>query len=456
MEMEPLLKVNQEVLVTIKRLGINGEGIGFYKRQAVFVDGVFPPEQVVVKITEVQKSYTKAEVVRIKVKAAKRVKPFCRHYAECGGCQIQHIDYDEQLALKEEMLIQAFDRYTNLDVNIIKFNSMIGMNNTKHYRYKAQMPVKNTEYGMTTGLYKKESNELVPIIDCPIQNESINRVNQKVLEICDKYEIYAFDPLTMRGLVRYIVVRTSNFNDEVQVTLVITIFNKALKDAAKEIIKIPGVVSVGISKNRDVKNIEIFGNEVEILEGKDSITEGISDIRYHLKPKSFYQLNPQQAIKLYSEVKKHLDFSIDKVIVDAYSGSGAISMYLAPFAKKIVGIDISKESTYSARHNMKINKFDNLTFELGEVKDVLASYYNKGFNPDVIIFDPPRSGLDVKTLDLLVRKVVKKIIYISCNPSTLAKNIKILSKKYNIQSVTPLDMFPHTSHIESITVLTKK
>ena len=131
-------------------------------------------------------------------------------------------------------------------------------------------------------------------------------------------------------------------------------------------------------------------------------------------------------------------------------------MYLAPYAKEIVGIDISKESTYSARHNMKINKFDNLTFELGEVKDVLSNYYNKGFNPDVIIFDPPRSGLDSKTLDLLVRKPVKKIIYISCNPSTLTKNIKVLSRKYNVKSVTPLDMFPHTSHIESITVLIKK
>ncbi len=454
--MEPLLKINQEVLVTIKRLGINGEGIGYYKKQAVFIDGVFPPEQVVVRITEVQKGYSKGEMVRIKVKAAKRVKPFCKHYDTCGGCQIQHIEYEEQLALKEEMLIQAFERYTNIDLNTIKFNKMIGMNNPKHYRYKAQMPVKNTEYGITTGLYKKQSNDLVPIIDCPVHDESINRVNRQILEICDKYEIYAFDPQTMRGLLRYIVVRASNFNEDVQVTLVITIYNKALKDVAKEIIKIPGVVSVGISKNRDVKNIEIFGEEVEILEGSDAIMEGIGNIRYQLKPKSFYQLNPEQAIKLYSEVKKHLDFSKDKILVDAYSGSGAISMYLAPFVTKIVGIDISKESTYSARHNMKINKFDNLTFELGEVKDVLAAYYNKGFNPDVIIFDPPRSGLDVKTLDLLVRKQIKKIIYISCNPSTLTKNIKVLSRKYVVESVTPLDMFPHTSHIESITILKKK
>jgi len=454
--MEALLQLNQEVLITIKRLGINGEGIGYYKKQAVFVDGAFPPEQVVIEIIEVNKNYCKGAIVRIKVKSPKRVAPFCKHYEECGGCQIQHIEYSEQLLLKEEMLIQAFDRYTNLDLDTIKFNKMIGMNNPKHYRYKAQMPVKNTEYGVTTGLYKMQSNVLVPIIECPVQDESINRVNREILEICDKYDIRAFDPSTMRGLLRYVVVRASNFNEEVQVTLVITIYNKALKDAAKEIIKIPGVVSVGISKNKDAKNIEIFGEEVELLEGKEALTEGIGDIRYELKPKSFYQLNPQQAIKLYSEVKKLLDFEVDRVLVDAYSGSGAISMYLAPYAKRILGIDISKESTYSARHNKKVNKFDNVVFELGEVKDVLPKYYSKNFIPDAIIFDPPRSGIDEKTLDLLNRKPVKKIIYISCNPSTLTKNIKVLSKKYNVISVTPLDMFPHTSHIESITLLRKK
>ena len=174
--MEPLLMIDQEVLITIKRLGINGEGIGYYKKQAVFIDGVFPPEQVVVKITEVYKGYSKGETVRIKVKAAKRVKPFCKHFGECGGCQIQHIDYEEQLALKEEMIIQTFDRYTNLDVNTIKFNKIIGMKNNKHYRAKAQMPVKNTEYGITTGLYKKESNDLVPIADCPIHQNPLDVV----------------------------------------------------------------------------------------------------------------------------------------------------------------------------------------------------------------------------------------------------------------------------------------
>lgn len=454
--MEALLIKDQEVLITIRRLGINGEGIGFYKKLAVFVDGVFPPEQVVVRITEVNRGHAKGEAVRIKVKAAKRVKPFCAHFKECGGCQIQHIAYSEQLTLKQDMLTQTLERYTNLDLSKTKFNKMIGMNNNTHYRYKAQMPVRNTKTGITTGLYKKESNDLVSILDCPVQTESINRVNQKILEICDKHEIFAFDPEIMRGLLRYIVVRASNFNDDLQVTLVITIYNKALKDAAKDIIRIPGVKSVGISKNKDIKNHEIFGEEVEILEGENTIVEGIGEIRYALKPKAFYQLNPNQAIKLYSEVKSHLDFETDRVIVDAYAGSGAISFYLAQYVDKILGIDIAKESIYSAKHNLKLNKVDNITFEEGAVNDVLRTYYNKGFKPDVVIFDPPRSGLDLQTMDLLLAKKVKKIIYISCNPSTLAKNIKVLSKGYTLDEVTPLDMFPHTSHIESINILRAK
>ena len=455
--MVPLLSKNQEVLITIKRIGINGEGIGYYKRKAVFVDGVLPPEEVVVKITEVKEKYAKGEVVRIKIKAKERVKPFCPKYGECGGCQLQHISYEEQLNFKEEMLSQAIDRYSGLDVTKMKFNEIISMNNPKYYRYKAQMPVRNTSYGLTTGLYKKETNDLVEVVDCPIQNEHINEVNRRVLEICDDHEIYAFDPKTMRGLLRYLVTRVSHATGEVQVTLVITIFNKAIINAAKEIIKIPGVESVGISKNRDAKNVAIFGKDpVEILEGKKSILEGIGDIKYDLKPKAFYQLNPEQAMKLYKEVKSHLDFDKDRVIVDAYTGSGAISTYLAPYVDRVLGIDINPESIYSARHNKKLNKFDNVDFEIGEVKDVLPRFYNKGFNPDVVIIDPPRSGIDFKTLDILTRKVVRKIIYVSCNPSTLAKNLKVLKSKYHVESITPLDMFPHTSQIESVTVLKRK
>ncbi len=454
--MKPLLEKEQKILLTIKRLGINGEGIGYYKRQAVFVDGAMPPEEVIVKITEVKKNYCKGEVIKYNVRAKERVKPFCRHYGECGGCQLQHVSYEEQLSFKEEMLKQAIDRYTNVDITKIKFNDIIHMNNPRYYRHKAQMPVRNTEDGITTGLYKKETNDLVDILNCPIQNDRINHTNTEVLKILDKHEIRAFDFKTMRGLVRYIVTRVSHQTEEIQVTLVVTIFNRALQKAAKDIIKLPNVKSVAISKNKDVKNVAIFGDEVEILEGENYITEGINEIKYDLKPKAFYQLNPAQATKMFKKVKESLDFETDKVIIDAYTGSGAISIYLAPYAKQVIGIDVNKESIYSARHNKKINKLSNVEFEIGEVKDVLPRIYSKGINPDVIVIDPPRSGIDEKTLDLLTRKVVNKIIYVSCNPSTLAKNLSVLKSKYTIEEITPLDMFPFTSQIESVTILKKK
>lgn len=454
--MEQVLEKNQEILLTIKRLGINGEGIGYYKRLAVFVPGLIPPEEAIVRITEVTNNFAKGEIVRIRIKAKKRVQPFCKHYGVCGGCQTQHIDYEEQLSLKEEMLTQTLERYAGIDLEKIEIHDMVGMQNPKYYRHKAQMPVSNTKYGLTTGLYKLNSNDLVPIVDCPIHAENINLINPKIIEILEKHEIFAFDPKTMRGLLRYIVIRESHHTGEIQVTLVITIYNKVLHDVAKDIIKLPNVVSVGISKNKDAKNIEVFGEEVEILEGKNSITEGIGNIKYDLKPKAFYQLNPAQAIKLYKNVKSHLDLEKDRIIIDAYCGAGAISMFLAPHVDHVYGIDISEESIYSALHNKKANKFENTHFFKGEVASILPRIYDKNITPDVIVFDPPRSGLDDKTLDLLNRKVIKKIIYVSCNPSTLAKNIKQLSKKYNVKSVTPFDMFPQTSHIETVVVLEKK
>ncbi|MCF7925833.1 MAG: 23S rRNA (uracil(1939)-C(5))-methyltransferase RlmD [Candidatus Izimaplasma sp.] len=451
-----MLEKGQKVLLTIKRLGINGEGIGYYKRKAVFVDGAIPPEEVIVVITKVFDNYAMGDIDRIKLRAQQRVKPFCKHYDMCGGCQIQHINYNEQLLLKQEMIEQTFERYTNLNLKKIPFKLMEGMRHPTHYRHKSQMPVRNTKTGLTTGLYQKDSNDLVDVVHCPVHTEFINQTNEEIITICDRHKIYAFDPKTMYGLLRYIVIRQSHLTDEIQVTLVVTIFNKALFDVANEIIKLPNVVSVGISKNRDVSNIEIFGDNVEILAGKETIREGIADIVYDLKAKAFYQLNPVQAIKLYQYVKEQINDIENKTIIDGYCGAGAMSLYLGKYAKQLIGIDISKESIESAIHNAKENKFDHISFREGAMKDILPKLYDEGLQPNVIVVDPPRSGLHNETIDILNRNVIDQIVYVSCNPSTLTKNIKLLSRRYKVKYVMPFDMFPHTSHIESVTILEKK
>lgn len=453
--METQLELKQEVLITIKKIGINGEGIGYYKRQAVFVDGVIPPEEVVVKITKLRKGYAEAEVVRIKKKAFYRIRPFCKHYGVCGGCQLQHVEYEEQLRLKEDLLKQAFERYTKLNLDKVDFKPFMPLTNPSYYRHKSQMPVRNTSDGLVTGLYKKGTNELVDVMSCPVQNQDINRVNQAVLEFCDKHEIYAFDPKEMRGLLRYIVTRKSSATGEIQVTLVVTIYNHALKDAAKDIMTIPGVESVAISKNHDAKNHEIFGETFEVLEGAPTITEKMGDIVYALNPKAFYQLNPEEAQKMYDYVDTLIDPKANS-LVDLYTGSGAMALYFAHRFEKVVGIDLSQDSIDSAKHNAKLNKIDHVEFKQGDASEVLKDLYDRKQSYDTVVFDPPRSGLDDALIDLLIRKPFKQMIYVSCNPSTLAKNIKQLSRKYHVKSVMPFDMFPQTSHVESVVLLELK
>lgn len=453
--METKLKLNQEILLTIKRLGINGEGIGFYKRQAVFVDGVFPPEVCIVKITELNRGHAVGELVHIRKKAFYRTKPFCKHFGVCGGCQIQHIAYDEQLRLKEEMLKQSFERYTNLDLDQIKFRSYNPFVTPRNYRFKSQMPVRNTKTGLVTGLYKKGTNDLVEVLDCPVQDQDINRVNQRILELCDEFEIYAFDPKDMQGLLRYIVTRKSEATGEIQVTLVVTIYNHALKDLAKKAMTIPNVVSVGISKNHDAKNHEIFGDSYEILEGKPFITEKMGHLRYELNPKAFYQLNPKEAQMMYGYISELFEKD-EESLLDLYTGSGAMALFYAKQFKNVVGIDQNKASIVSANQNKKANDIKHARFIEGDAYTELQKLFDQKEHFDVAVFDPPRSGLDNKLMDLLLRHPLKKLIYVSCNPSTLAKNIKVLSRKYKVISVTPFDMFPQTSHIESVTLLVKK
>ncbi len=455
LKMETQLKLNQEILLTIKRMGINGEGIGFYKRQAVFVDGAFPPEVVIVRITELNRGHAIGELMHIRTKAFYRRKPFCKHFGVCGGCQIQHIAYDEQLRLKEEMLKQSFERYTSIDLEQVKFRPFNPFVNPRSYRFKSQMPVQNTKSGLVTGLYKKGTNDLVEVLDCPVQDDDINRVNQRILELCDEFEIYAFEPKDMQGLLRHIVTRKSEATGEIQVTLVVTIYNHALKDLAKKAMDIPSVVSVGISKNHDVKNHEVFGESYEILEGKPFITEKMGHLRYELNPKAFYQLNPKEAQIMYGYISELFDPS-EESLLDLYTGSGVMALFYAQQFKKVVGIDSNRSSIVSAKQNKKINEIKHVDFIEGDAYTELQKLFDQNETFDVAVFDPPRSGLDQKLMDLLLRHPMKKLIYVSCNPSTLAKNIKVLSRKYKVVSVTPFDMFPQTSHIESVTLLVRK
>ena len=453
--MDVQLEKGQEVLLTIKSIGINGEGIGFYKRKAVFVDGVMPPEVVVVRIIDVKRTFAYGEIIRIKKRAYYRTHPFCKYYGVCGGCQLQHIAYDEQLRLKEDLLKQAFERYAPKVYDETLFHAFTPLNTLHRYRHKAQMPVMQTKTGVVAGLYKKQTMDLLAIPDCPVQHPTLNHVIYKALTMCDEADVRAFDAKTMRGLLRHIVARISQATGEVQLTLVVSILSTVLKPLAEKLLSIDDVVSVAISVRHDAKNHEVFGNQVEVVAGKQFIVESIRDVEVALGPKAFYQINPEAAYAMIDHIETLFDAS-DESLCDMFTGSGAMALAFAHRFKHVVGIDVSQASIDSAKENAKRNQFKQVKFICDDATNALKGLFEAKETFDVMMFDPPRTGLSPKLIEQLLKKPVKKLVYVSCNPSTLAKDIEKLGKHYHVKSITPFDMFPHTSHVESVTLLSLK
>ncbi len=453
--METKLSLNQEVLITIKTIGINGEGIGFYKRQAVFVPGVMPPEEVVVKIKTLKPGYAEGEVVRIKKKAFYRVKPYHANDPKCPNCTLQHVAYEEQQRLKEDLLKQSFERYTSLNLKQVKFHRFNPMVTPKHYLKTVLMPVKDTDDGLVTVMRDPMTKKETEVMDCPLHDQTINDVNRMVLEILDGFQVFAFNEKTKKGMLRHLITRRSFSTNEVQVTMVITIFNKVLKKAAQKILDIPDVVSVAISKNHDVKNKEPFGDTIEVLAGKKTIEDKLGDVRLQLSANAYFPHNPQEAQQLYAYVKTLLNPD-DKQVLDLYSGSGGMSLYLADKVENITAVDHDVSSVNNARYNARLNRVDNIEFIDGDVVETYHKLTQQKKSFDVAIFDPQRFGLHKGLVTMLLKKPIKRLIYISNNPSTLAKDINVLCKQYKLVSVMPFDMAPQTAQVDAVAVLERK
>jgi len=450
------LSINQEVLLSIKRLGINGEGIGYYKKLAVFVDGAIPGEEIEVLITEVSEKFAKGKIKKIKKASADRVVPDCPFYDRCGGCQIQHMSYRMQLEEKRNMVFRAFEKYYEGDLSKTGLRETIGMTNPWSYRNKNQLPVRFNGEKIVTGLYAKQSNFLVYVDKCLVENELISKATENIRAFLTKHEIIAYNPKVNDGVLRHLIVRGDPSTNQVQVTLVLFKEDNRTKRIASDLLKIESVVSVFISINSDPKSIEIFGNETVYLAGERTVDFKLGEISFSLSPTTFFQLNSDQALVLYDEVKKGAALSGKENVVDGYCGVGAIGLWLSKSAKEVRGIDTNKESIESARETAIRNGVKNATFHTGNLLPHLDRWHKEGFKTDVFIVNPPRSGLDIRFIHYLQEHPVKKLIYVSCNPSTLAKNINHLQSSYKLRYVQPIDMFPQTSNIETIAVLEKR
>ncbi|PLR76941.1 23S rRNA (uracil(1939)-C(5))-methyltransferase RlmD [Bacillus sp. V3-13] len=451
------IKPNQTFPLTIKRLGINGEGVGYFKKQVVFVPGALPGEEVVVEATKVHPKFAEARIKKIRKKSEYRVKPVCPIYEQCGGCQLQHLHYDQQLKGKRDIVVQSLERHTKLKVDELDIRETIGMADPWNYRNKSQFQVGERDGKVLAGLYGLNSHKLINIQQCAVQHPQTNNATEIVKGVLQDLKIPIYNERTRKGVVRTIVARVGVQTAELQIVLITATAEIPKKDLViQEILKrLPDVKSIVQNINGEKTSV-IFGDKTETLAGKDFIQETLGELSFELSARTFFQLNPEQTVVLYNEVKKAAALTGKEKIVDAYCGVGTIGLWLADDAAEIRGMDVVPESIEDAKKNAKRHGVDQATYVTGKAEDLLPKWLKEGWKPDIIIVDPPRTGCDRQFLQTVLKIKPKKLIYVSCNPSTLAKDIDFLGREYKVEYIQPVDMFPQTAHVECCTLLVRK
>lgn len=450
------LQAGDVIVVTIKRLGINGEGVGYYRRKAVFIDGAITNEVVKAEVKEVQPKFIKAQLVEVEKRSRFRIEPPCPVFGICGGCQIQHISYEGQLQAKTDIVREAFSRYAGREA--VKFKPILGMEHPWDYRNKAQLQLKRKGHEVIAGLYEADSHTIVDISGCPIQHPKVNEAVEKVKSVLEELRIPLHKENGNKDGVRTIVVRHGFQSGELQVTLVTAGGKLPRQDDLVRMLRLSIPEVSGISLNINPKKTSlIFGDRTISLWGAESMQESLSDLQFSLSPRAFFQLNPQQTVKLYESVRAAAGLTGKETVIDAYCGTGTIGLWLAPYAKEVRGIETIPEAVEDAKANAQRNGRANASFHVGQAEELLPRWVKEGMKPDVIIADPPRTGLDSRFLETVLRTKPKRFVYVSCNPSTLAKDCKVLlDGGYELEWVQPVDMFPQTSHVECVVLLKRE
>ena len=479
---------NDEFELEITDLGSTGEGIGKIDGYTLFVKDALIGDKVRVKVMKTKKNYGYARMLEIIKPSEYRVEPECPVARQCGGCQLQHCSYEKQLSWKEEKVANCLRRIGGVPVyteeEYRKYKNAEGQQNAEntaesktpiimepilrmdkpvHYRNKAQFPVGYDKDGNpVAGFYAGRTHSIIPQTDCLIQHECNKQIVETVLEFMKKYNVTAYDEKKNRGIVRHILTRVGKATGEVMVCLVINAKKLPHSEEFVEMIKNCGInleiKSITVNINRENTNV-ILGEKVETLYGQSYIEDYIGDIKYRISPLSFYQVNPEQTKKLYQTALEFADIKEGEVVWDLYCGIGTISLFMAREAAKVCGVEIVPQAIEDAKQNAKLNNITNAEFFVGAAEDVVPTQYEKSggrLRADVVTLDPPRKGCDEKLLDTVVKMAPSRIVYVSCDPGTLARDVKVLTDKgYEVKRVRACDMFGGSFHVETVVLLSQ-
>ena len=444
---------NEYIDVLFEDLTHDGAGVAKVEGYPLFVPNGLPGEKAKIKVIKVNKGYGFGRLMEITEASPYRVEPECPIYKECGGCQLQHMSYEGQLKAKEKQVSDVLQRIGKLEN--VKVHPVLGMENPWRYRNKAQVPIGEHEGGLIGGFYQQRSHQIIDMKACIIQQEKNDEVVKGVKEICNINGVRAYDEQKHKGELRHIMARYGLKSGEVMVVLV-TRTNELTgkKKIIEEIVKtIPGVKSIVQNINSKKTNV-IFGDETKVLWGEEVIYDSIGDIKFAISARSFYQVNPEQTKVLYDKALEYADLTGEENVIDAYCGIGTISLFLAQKARKVYGVEIVPEAIEDAKKNAELNEISNVEFAVGEAETVIPEWYGNGVVADVLVVDPPRKGCDEKLLQTIINMKPKKVVYVSCNPATLARDLRILEDGgYQTVEVQPVDMFPQTMHVECVAQL---
>ena len=452
------MKKNDLLQIKIEAMGNAGEGIGKIDGYPLFVKDALPGDLAEVRVTKVKKTYAFARLERVLEASPERTEPRCPLYRRCGGCQIQALSYEKQLEYKEQKVREDLVRIGGFaDPPVFP---VLGMDEPYHYRNKAQFPFgRDREGRIVTGFYAGRTHTIVPGTDCSIGVTENKQILELILDFMEKHGIAPYDETTGKGLLRHALIRKGFATGELMVCLVINGRSfPHVEELADRLFEIPGMTSFSLNVNQKNTNV-ILGEEVISVRGQTYITDRIGGVSYQISPLSFYQVNPVQTEKLYRTALEYAGLTGGETVWELYCGIGTISLFLARGAGQVYGVEVVPQAVEDARRNADLNGITNVVFYLGKAEEVLPEKYEKdGIRADVIVVDPPRKGCDSACLETMLRMEPERIVYVSCDPATLARDLKILCAdgRYELSKVQPVDMFPHTAGIENVAQLFRK